>query len=172
MRNLLLIILLLLAICSCKSRKLSIDKSTTIDRSVTAQASNVVEKSSNVRVDSSRSVKEFTDKSGTWIWEEWYQADKAADTLLTVPKKQLMHKKTTFIQNDKKGKEAVSNAISENHSELRDSSGVKNDKKDIATKSEKKDLDAKKESSVGWIWALSGLVLVIFALVFIIKKKS
>lgn len=170
MKKLLLILILLSVLFSCKSRKLSIDKSSTIDKTVIDEKSIVSEKVTDSKKSEESQQKISTDKSGTWIWEEWYEKDKTADTLINPIPKNLLYKKTTFIQNDKTQSENLDKYFLENHSELKDSTVSKETKNDIKADTKKKDLDAKKESSVGWIWALTGLVLVIGALIFILKK--
>ena len=170
MKKLLLILILLSVLFSCKSRKLSIQKSSTIDKTVINEKSTVSEKVIDSKKLEESQQKISTDKSGTWIWEEWYEKDKIDDTLIKPVSKNLLYKKTTFIQNDIIKSENLDKSFLENHSELKDSTGSKEAKNDIKADTKKKDLDAKKESSVVWIWALTGLVLVIGVLIFIIKK--
>lgn len=161
---------LALVLPGCKSRKLSKEKTSTVDKTVTQEASKVINIITTNKADTSKTVKETVDKSGTWIWEEWsYKAD--IDTIAKGNPVLLSYKKTTNIQNDKKETVSIDNAILENHSEIKDNAAVKSEKKDLTINTESKDLEAVKKGN-GWVWAIMGMILLLTVMVWIIKTKQ
>lgn len=154
-------------VTGCKTRKLNKEAVSIVDKTKTEESTQVKEQITDSKVHQETRESKISDQSGTWIWEEWYQRDKDADTVISPISNHLLYKRTTFMKNDINKTETAHVADFENHSEIKDSTGTLTVQNDIKTESKTKQLDAKKES--GWILPLAGLLIALVILVFIIR---
>ncbi|MDP3561760.1 MAG: hypothetical protein Q8R83_06255 [Legionellaceae bacterium] len=167
MKKLFLFILILIVISGCKSRKLNKESVSIVDKTRTEESAQVKEQVMDTKSHQETRETTISDQSGTWIWEEWYQRDLNADTIISPISKHLLYKRTTFIKNDINKTETVHVADFENHSEIKDSTVTREVLSDVHIETKTKELEAKKES--GWILPLAVLLITLLVLVFIIR---
>lgn len=167
---LLIAITMIMAIIAtgCKSRKLNKESVSIVDKTKTEESAQVKEQITDSKVHQGTKESKITDQSGTWIWEEWYERDKDADTLISPISGHLLYKRTTYIKNDINKTERAEIADFENHSEIKDSTGTQTIQKDIKSESKTKDLEAEKAGN-GWIYGLVILIGLIAVVLYFLK---
>jgi hypothetical protein len=164
-----LLLLLIIAMCliSCKNRKLAIDQQST--KVKTEQKENIQTRteSTGTNQEKETSSEKISDQSGTWIWEEWYRKDLESDTIN--PVKGLIYKRTTYIKNDITTDRLKTNEAIENHSEIKDSTVLKESITETKSESRTKNLEAEKSNS--WIYGLAVIIILIGAVLFALKRS-
>ena len=155
-----------IVVTGCKNRKLAINRQSSETKTEQKEQIQARTETSGSKQEQVTSSEKISDQSGTWIWEEWYRKDLASDTIN--PVKELIYKRTTFIKNDITTDRLMSSELLENHSEIRDSSVLKQVATDIKAESKTKNLDA--EKSNGWVYGIVA-ILVVLALIAVWLKR-
>lgn len=156
-----------IVVTGCKNRKLAINRQSSETKTEQKEQIQARTETSGSKQEQVTSSEKISDQSGTWIWEEWYRKDLASDTIN--PVKELIYKRTTFIKNDITTDRLMSSEMLENHSEIRDSSVLKQTVIEIKSESKTKNLDAEKSNS--WIYGLVVIIILIGVVLFALKKN-
>lgn len=156
-----------IVVTGCKNRKLAINRQSSETKTEQKEQIQARTETSGSKQEQVTTTEKISDQSGTWIWEEWYRKDLASDTIN--PVKELIYKRTTFIKNDITTDRSKSSDVLENHSEIRDSSVLKQTVTKVKAESKTKNLDA--EKSNGWIYGLAVIIILIGVVLFALKKN-
>lgn len=156
-----------IVVTGCKNRKLAINQQSSVSKAEHKEQIHARTETVGSKQEQVTSTEKISDQSGTWIWEEWYRKDLASDTIN--PVKGLIYKRTTYIKNDITTDLAKSSDVHENHSEIRDSSVLKQAVTEIKSESKTKNLDAEKSNS--WIYGLVVIIIVVGAILFALKRN-
>lgn len=154
-----------IVVTGCKNRKLAINRQSSETKTEQKEQIQARTETSGSKQEQVTTTEKISDQSGTWIWEEWYRKDLASDTIN--PVKELIYKRTTFIKNDITTDRLMSSEMLENHSEIRDSSVLKEASTKTKSASRKKELEA--EMSNGWIYSVL-FIIALIAIVLFVRK--
>lgn len=164
---------------SCKSRKLTLDQSKTVDKTEINQTATVAEKTIVNKTDNTITHVTVDSTAGTKVTEEYHFTpalkQDSTGAVNTPPGSLPMsrldgYKKTTETFGSKKTQKDQNNNIGETKVASKDSTGITDTHKNITDSEKKKTLDAVKSSN-SWVWGLVGIILALCLLLFIWKKK-
>jgi len=174
----LVFILAIFLFSGCKSRKVAIDDSKSVDRSEINSQTEVTEVKSSEKTDKTVTLITTQTKTGEVVVEEFTFSPGTVDAkeqslregeLWRLPVERITgYKRTTERALDKTEQSLERKDITQADSSKKDSSGSTNTKKDIKTKDKTKAVEAK--ADYWWILWLSLIVGVLVTITFILKN--
>lgn len=165
-----LVALVLSILFACKSRKVAVDKSKTVDRTETTENSTVKESLTTQKTDQTITTTVINTKTGEKIVEEYIfspSLDPKAKPGTGLPMDRLKgYRRTTDRALDQNKESLEQRNVSQTDTSTKDSTGSREVKKNLTTSEKVKSVDAKQDFGwVGWLIAIIALIAIVGSII-------